>query len=84
MRPGIAFKNILLFRRWLESGHVAEGLLERRAVVVERAPRHRDADGADEAMAVVEDRGGQTAEVRVELLAVRGDREKNCETVRHR
>src|SRR5690349_22388721 len=60
-------------RRSLESDDVAQGLLQLRALVVEGLARHADADRAEEPAVLVEHRRGQTAEVLLELLALRRD-----------
>src|SRR3954453_11759686 len=57
-------------RRSLEIDDVAQRLLELRALVVERAARHADADRAEELPLVVEHRRGEAAEVALELLAL--------------
>ena len=68
-----AIKNGSNFCRWLESDDVAQRLLELRALRVEGAAGHRDADRAEEVAFVVEHGRGQAAEVALELLALGGD-----------
>ena len=51
-------KNFATIRTCLESDNVAEGLLERRTLLIEGANGHRDADHAEKPAVLIEDGGG--------------------------